>query len=383
MTKTSPIHNNCNVKLENLACNNWQTAYKSQIEKLPFREVAFPGAHDSLAANCNRIKAINLFGSFRPILSDHEMQVYRATHNIFQCFAKTVLNFFLKKVGGFGMAYSVNHTRTLSNQLKSGIRYFDLRFVLKPGGSSENPLDWHAFHSDVMFEYNLAQAIENFTDFLEENPDECLIFGTLFNPLNSCAPYRLLVDEIQKKLGRSANEIFIDKNKNPKSRYKEFVGSSQILLMGSFVEGNEPKNLNQDTTLRDILWPGYSCAQDVDAGSGSRDGEVYFQQAAKYYRGDVQMNQQKLIYHPISQGSSFMEMIQGHLGLVKENFLRSTLGIADNLFNPKAEQAFEQIESKIKNSGGLWSMDNPTDKMLKLLIHHNLNKAANLPSHNE
>ncbi|KAF5270660.1 hypothetical protein FQA39_LY01398 [Lamprigera yunnana] len=124
----------------------WMTNLPAQLRQWPLINLAIPGSHDSMTANITRSSKL---------APDAEVILKR-----------------LRWLGPILRAFMYKWCRTQNlntvEQLKSGIRYFDLRVATKPG--STYPYFVHGLYSN-----EIVSSLNDFRDFVETHPDEVLI----------------------------------------------------------------------------------------------------------------------------------------------------------------------------------------------------------------
>lgn len=185
-------HNKCNY-------TNWI----SKLDKnILIKDIVFPGTHDSLAYSTADIR-----------------RKYKKSNN------NKLFNLINKVWWLPGINYKINRwsktqNLTILNQLKRGIRSFDIRIVL----GDDNKC--YGIHTFIFTQLN--QAIENILEFIKDNPHEIIIIR-----YRSYSKYcdKIFLDKLQKYI------LPYDENNNVKNmRLSDFYNLNYNIILTSDIK---------------------------------------------------------------------------------------------------------------------------------------------------
>ena len=136
-----------------LDLGNWMAKLPSQIQEKPIRQLSMPGSHDSGVFYLDKNSSI----------APGEGKVIKFLARMFGSCAKNII-----------YNWSITQDLSIYNQLKQGIRYFDLRVAYE-----ETTKKFYVVHG--LYGSTYSKLFEEFKHFAQEHPKEVLILD--FNHL--------------------------------------------------------------------------------------------------------------------------------------------------------------------------------------------------------
>ena len=136
-----------------LDLGNWMAKLPSQCQEIPIRQLAIPGSHDSGCFYLDKNSSVG----------PSEGKLVRTLARLFGGCAKNII-----------YNWSITQESNISDQLKQGIRYFDLRVAYE-----ESTKKFYVVHG--LYGSTYSTLFEEFKQFVQEHPKEVLILD--FNHL--------------------------------------------------------------------------------------------------------------------------------------------------------------------------------------------------------
>jgi len=163
--------------------SRWMEDLSATIGTKPLRKLVIPGTHDSGAYNISADSDIAPDSGLTTWLSSYE-QLKKSFHDFFS--RQKEYRSLLKK---FMAGWSKTQDKTIYEQLKAGIRYFDLRLLKRKDGG--------LFIIHGMYSIDLETILADIRLFAAEHPKEIIILD--FNHLYNLASGETVAFEQLKK----------------------------------------------------------------------------------------------------------------------------------------------------------------------------------------
>ncbi|XP_078514346.1 PI-PLC X domain-containing protein 1 [Lissotriton helveticus] len=132
--------------------NHWMSDLPEMLWSVPLYNLCIPGSHDAMSYCLDENSPID----------PRESKTLQILEKKLPCIVRKVI-----------YKWSTTQVLTVSEQLDSGIRYFDLRIAHKPDDISINLYFVHMLFTDVTVEDTLKEM----SDWLETHPKEALILA--------------------------------------------------------------------------------------------------------------------------------------------------------------------------------------------------------------
>ena len=188
--QTTQGQNGFSISATNNSNADWMANLSAYIGNKSLRNIVIPGTHDS------GTHSINEQSDFAPdtTVNSAIATLQSITDKINKIFNKKDSESNLKK---FISMWSKTQSKSIYQQLESGIRYFDLRVLQKSNG------EMYIVHG--MYSDNMDIVIGDIKRFIKDHPKEIILldFNHLYNMKNS-----------HEKLIKKINDAFTDNGKN-------------------------------------------------------------------------------------------------------------------------------------------------------------------------
>ncbi len=256
-----------------LVRENWMERLYTTVpqwKNLPLAEICIPGTHDS-ATGCligsgvqppNSGACYYSYKNFSDyMLGTKKCDAVTNWRNIGCMLKKASLRPFWFAISPYTIAWTKNQQYPILNQLKNGVRYFDLRMWVDKGGV-------YFRHGSVVFNYSLKEVLSGILRFLNRNTKEIVILkmAHILSDIDTKSASRLIskttISILGNKIVKPKN---IPQNLLPSMHIKHILRQGQVIISQQDVQ---PEYSDYMYTKKLIASPYKSC--DIPCSEGGK-----------------------------------------------------------------------------------------------------------------